>query len=139
MATPDLRRLADRVAERRNGLNLSIKRAAELGPMSKDTWIRVEAGESVQRQTYTKVEAVLHWAVGSCRKVLDGGEPTSLPDEDHHRITVVPPEDLETEIRDAVQGALIATTDDLTTAQVRQVHERAIEVLRARGVLPPKD
>jgi transcriptional regulator with XRE-family HTH domain len=138
VATPDLRRLADRVVERRKGLNLSIKRAAALAPMSKDTWIRVEAGKQVQNQTYDRVELVLHWTVGSCRKVLDGGEPMSLPDTEAHRITAVPKEDLEAEIRDAVQGALISTTDDLTSSEIRSVNERAIEILRDRGVLPPK-
>lgn len=107
--------------------------------MSKDTWIRVEAGKEVQGQTYDKVEAVLRWTVGSCRKVLDGGEPVPLDDGPGAKMTAVPVEDLEVEIRDAVQGALIATTDDLTAAQIRSVNERAIKVLRARGVLPPKD
>jgi transcriptional regulator with XRE-family HTH domain len=140
VSTPDLRRLADRVVERRKGLNLSIKRAAALAPMSKDTWIRVEAGKQVQNQTYDKVELVLHWTVGSCRKVLDGGDPMLLPDSEAQRITPVPKEDLaEAEIRDAVQGALISTTDDLTSSEIRSVNERAIEILRDRGVLPPKD
>jgi hypothetical protein len=139
VSTPDLRRLADCVVERRKGLNLSIKRAAALAPMSKDTWIRVEAGKEVQGQTYDKVEGVLHWTVGSCRKVLDGGDPMLLPDSDSQRITPVPPEDLAVAVGDAVQDALIATTDDLTSAKIRDVTEHAIKILRDRGVLPPTD
>lgn len=139
VSTPDLRRLADCVVERRKGLNLSIKRAAALAPMSKDTWIRVEGGKEVQGQTYDKVESVLRWTVGSCRKVLDGGEPMLLPDVGSHRIMPVPPGDLAAAVGDAVQDALIATTDDLTSAKIRDVTERAIEILRERGVLPPND
>lgn len=107
--------------------------------MSKDTWIRVEAGKEVQGQTYDKVEGVLHWTVGSCRKVLDGGDPMLLPDSDSQRITPVPPEDLAVAVGDAVQDALIATTDDLTSAKIRDVTEHAIKILRDRGVLPPTD
>lgn len=138
VSTPDLQRLANHVLRRRKGLNLSVKRAAALGPMSKDTWMRVEAGLEAQHQTYGKVEKVLHWSVGSCRKVLDGGEPALLPDTEGHRIESVPRENLEAEVRDAVQGALIFTTDHLTSSEIRNVNERAIEILRQRGVLPPK-
>lgn len=138
VATPDLQRLAARVSERRLGLNLSIKRAAVLAGLSKDTWMRVEAGESVRHLTYDKVETALRWTIGSCRKIMDGGEAVDLDDQVSH-IAVVLPEDLEEEIRDAVQGALISTTDDLTSSQIRDVNERAIAVLRARGILPPRD
>jgi hypothetical protein len=137
VSTPDLQGLASRVLERRKGLNLSIKRAAALGPMSKATWMRVEAGLEAQHQTYDKVERVLRWTVGSCRKILEGGEPVPLADPPG-RITSVPPENLEAEIRDAVQNALISTTDDLTSSKIRSVNERAIAILRERGILPDK-
>lgn len=139
VSTPDLQRLADRVIARRKGLNLSIKRAAVLAPLSKDTWIRVEAGKDVQGGSYDKVEGVLRWRIGSCRNVLDGGEPMLLPDEDGSRITAVPPEDVAAVAGGAVQDALIATTDTLTSAEIRNATERAVEFLRERGVLPPED
>lgn len=138
VSTPDLQRLANRVIERRKSLNLSIKRAAVLGPLSKDTWMRVEAGKDVQGQTYDKVEGVLRWTVGSCRKVLDGGEPMLLPDADSGRITSVPQEDVAAVAGSAVQDALIATTDNLTSAEIRNVTERAVEILRERGIIPPE-
>lgn len=134
---PDLGRLAARVTKRRLRLNLSIKRAAALADgMAKDTWTRVEDGKVVRHETYDRVESALGWTVGSCRKVMDGGEPSLLADND--AVAVVPPEDLEVEVRGAVQGALIATTDELTAAQIRDINERAIGILRQRGVLPPE-
>lgn len=90
--------------------------------------------------TYDKVEVALRWTAGSCQKVMDGGESVPLDDggESRHQIMSVPPETLEGEVRSAVQNALIATTDDLSSAQIRQVNELAIDFLRGRGVLPPK-
>jgi transcriptional regulator with XRE-family HTH domain len=140
VATPDLQRLAEHATRRRLQLNLSVIRAAGMAGISKDTWKRVERGEPVRHMTYDKIEEALHWTVGSCRKILDGGEAVILDDEvEADPIKPIPSEALEVEIRDAVQGALIATTDDLTAAQIRSVNERAIEVLRSRGILPPKD
>jgi transcriptional regulator with XRE-family HTH domain len=139
--TPDLDRLADAVKNRRIQLNLSIRRAAEAAGVSKDTWMRVESGGGVRHMTYDKIEAVLGWTVGGCRKIMDGQEPVLLDldvDADA-RFTAVPPEMLEAEVGTAVQGALIATTDDLTAAQIRQINERVIELLRARGILPPAE
>lgn len=109
--------------------------------VSKDTWKRVEHGLAVRHMTYDKIESALGWTVGSCRKIMDGGDAVlfDVGVGATAHITTVSPETLEDEIRDAVQGALIATTDDLTTAQVRQINERAIAVLRERGILPASD
>jgi transcriptional regulator with XRE-family HTH domain len=138
--TPDLPRLASSVATRRLQLNLSILRAADLAGVSKDTWKRVERGEPVRHVTYDKIESALGWTAGSCRKIMNGGEATMIDDGADAGYTIaIPPEALEGEIRDAVQGALVASTDDLTAAQIRQVNERAIAVLRERGILPPED
>lgn len=141
VSTPDLQRLAERVKKRRLQLNLSVIRAADLAGLSKDTWKRVEEALPVRHITYDKVEVALRWTVGSCRKIVEGGEAVILDDAGAFgaQITPVPPEMLEAEIRDAVQGALIATADDLTAAKIRQVNERAIAVLRERGILPPGD
>lgn len=140
VATPDLRRLAERVAQRRRELNLPVTRAAAAADVSRDTWKRVERGEPVRHLTYDKLEAALRWTAGSCQKVMDGGEAVPLDGGSGTgpQITPVPPETLEGEVRSAVQGALIATTDDLSSAQIREINDRAIEVLRNRGVLPPR-
>lgn len=141
VATPDLRRLAERVAQRRRELNLPVTRAAEAAGVSRDTWKRVERGEPVRHLTYDKIEAALRWTAGSCRKIMDGGDSVPLDggSESGPQIMSVPPETLEGEVRSAVQSALIATTDDLSSAQIREINERAIEFLRGRGVLPPKE
>lgn len=140
VSTPDLRRLAACVERRRLQLNLSVIRASAAAGVSKDTWKRVERGQIVRHLSYDKIEQALLWSIGSCRKIMDGGEAVLLDgDPADSQIRSVPPEDLEVEIRDAVQGALISTTDDLTASQIRQVNEHAIEVLRARGVLPPRN
>lgn len=139
VSTPDLQRLAERIADRRNRLGLSVRRAATLAGVSKDTWTRLEAALPVRHSTYDKAELTLGWTAGSCRKITDGGDPVLLEDAGSAPgTTAVPPETLEVEVRDAVQGALIASTDELTTAQIREVNEHAIAILRARGILPPK-
>lgn len=139
--TPDLRRLATTVQRRRLQLNLPVTSAAATASVSRDTWKRVERGEPVRHMTYDRIETALGWTTGSCQKVMDGGEADLLDGDVEAGSTIrsIPPELLEADIRDAIQGALIATTDDLTTAQIRQVNERAIEVLRARGILPPAE
>jgi transcriptional regulator with XRE-family HTH domain len=138
MSEPDLQRLAGAVYNRRLQLNLSMRRVAEMAAVSKDTWMRVEDGKPVRHMTYDKIESTLGWATGSCRNVMEGGEALLLGDDDAGlRIAAVSPEMLEVEIRGAVQGALIASTDDLTAAQIREVNERAIAALRERGILPP--
>lgn len=137
VSTPDLQRLAERVKRRRLHLNLAVKRAAAAVGMSKDTWLRVEAGLPVRPSTYDKVEDVLRWSVGSCRKTIEGGDPIDLdPDDSVVEYRHVPTELLETEIRQAVQGAMVAGTD-LTADKIREVNERAIAALREKGLLPP--
>lgn len=140
VSTPDLQRLAERVKKRRLDLNLAVKRAASAAGMSKDTWIRVEAGLVVRHQTYDKVEDVLRWTTGSCRKALEGGDPVEvdLDDEPPVEYRRVPVEMLEPEVRQAIQNSMVAGTD-LTADKIREVSERAIAVLRERGLLPPSE
>lgn len=133
MATPDLQRLAARVTKRRLELNLSLKRAANAAKLSKDTWARVENAEKVRHITYDKLEGALGWTVGSCRKILDGGEPIPLDGE--IEFASVPAEQQETVIRQAVQDAMVASTD-LNANKIRAINERVIETLRERGILP---
>lgn len=129
------------MTERRLQLNLSVIRAADMADISKDTWKRVERASPVRHLTYDKIEAALGWTVGSCRKIADGGEPVLLDDEQDGaaHIVPVPPDVLEDEFRGAVQGALIASTDGMTTSTIREVNDRAIAILRARGILPAED
>lgn len=78
---PDYARLAKAVERRRTALNLSIKAAATLAPMSPITWTRVENGQHVRGLTYAGIDRVLRWEPGSASDVLAGGQVTLLPDE----------------------------------------------------------
>lgn len=126
--------------QRRLQLNLSIKRAAVMAELSKDTWMRVENGDAVRHMTYDKVEGALDWTIGSCRKIIEGGEPALLDPELNSDVEYasVPPAELEERIRQAVQGAMVAVTDD-SASVIRDVNDRAIQALRAAGVLPEAD
>ncbi|MBQ1163696.1 hypothetical protein KBZ21_37495, partial [Streptomyces sp. A73] len=73
--------------------------------MSKDTWLKIERGETGRAGSYAKVESALHWAPGSCQDILDGGKP--VPDEpldDSHVVAVVPVEEREGVARQAVES-----------------------------------
>lgn len=126
------------MTRRRLELNLSIKRAAGITHMSKDTWIRVEKGQVVQLSTYDRVEETLGWTVGSCRKIFDGGEPIALDSDldGATEIASVPPGELEAGIRQVVQDAMVTGTE-LNASKIRAVNERVIDMLRDRGYLPP--
>lgn len=135
----DLERLADRVKQRRIELELGIEPAARSAGMSKDTWKRVEAGLTVRDTSYAKIDQALAWAVGSCAKIADGGDPVEAgPAESKVEFASVPPDAMEAEVRQAVQNAMVAGTD-LTADKIRQVNEAAIRVLRERGILPPAE
>lgn len=141
MATPDLQRLAALIKRRRRELNLSVVRAARAAGMSRDTWSRIESGLPARLMNYDKIEDVLQWAVGSCQKIMDGGEPveTGSPDERSAvEYAPVPPEMLEEEVRQAVAGAMVAGTN-LTGDRIREVSDEAIAYLRKRGILRVPD
>jgi hypothetical protein len=78
MAPSDLPRLATLVKQRRLGLRLARKAAADAAGVSKDTWRRVEEGEPVREMSYAKIEPILKWTPGSCLAILAGGEPELL-------------------------------------------------------------
>lgn len=137
MAT-DLDRLADRVQLRRKQLRLGIEPAAKLAEMSKDTWKRVEAGLNVRATSYTGIEAALQWAVGSCRRILDGEEPIinePLRPGSDERIAEIPKSVLERVVGDAVTSAAIATKGSLTGDEILELNERVLKELRERGVI----
>ncbi|MBQ1164822.1 helix-turn-helix domain-containing protein, partial [Streptomyces sp. A73] len=74
----DLKRLGKHVERRRIELYPSRKAAADTVGMSKDTWRKIERGETVRAGSYAKVESALHWAPGSCQDILDGGKPVPV-------------------------------------------------------------
>ncbi|WP_406418295.1 helix-turn-helix domain-containing protein [Streptomyces sp. NBC_01614] len=135
---PDLERLAARVKQRRTELRLGIEPAAKLAGISKDTWKRVEAGLTHRDTSYTGIETALQWAVGSCRRILDGEEPIINqpiePGSDTH-IAEIPKSTLERAVGDAVTSAAIATKGSLTGDEIVELNARVLKELRERGVI----
>jgi transcriptional regulator with XRE-family HTH domain len=80
--TTDYDRLADYVLSRRTVLG--IDRAGVAGRMgvSTKTVERIELSRSVRSGTLAKLELALGWTPGSARRVLDGGEPTLVEQEE---------------------------------------------------------
>lgn len=144
MAPSDLRdldRLARAAKARRLELGLARnKTAAEIG-ISKHTWKRVEEGQPIRDVLYTKIDAALGWAPGSCILVAEGGDPIpSEPSDDLEgaRIsTVVEPlgPDAGEEVKRAVQVASLGTTN-LSADEIRALSDRVVEDLRKRGIIP---
>jgi hypothetical protein len=140
MASPDLPRLALRVKKRRLELGLARNTTAVEYGMSKSTWKRVEEGLPVREMNYAKIERALLWATGSCVRILEGGDPIPIERSEAGSVDFasVPADDMEGEIRQAVQNAMVAGTN-LTADRIREVNEIAIELLKKRGILPMGD
>lgn len=135
---PDLERLATRVQERRLHLRLGIEPAARAVGMSKDTWKRVEAAQTVRDTSYAGIERALHWAPGSCRRILAGGDPVIVeesPAGDDSTIAVIPKDELERHVGDSVNAAALGVKGDLTAEQILDLNQRVLEELRRRGVI----
>jgi hypothetical protein len=132
----DLRRLADAVTTRRTELHLSVDECARRAAMSNTTWHRVEDGLGVRDTTYTRVEGILDWPHDTCRQILEDPAFTPFPSETVKGARYSQPPFAEEAVRQAVQSATIATTPDLTGAQITALQEGVIEELRRRGLLP---
>jgi hypothetical protein len=147
-ATPEaLQRLGALVAGRRAELRLERRPAARLAGISNTTWKRVEEAHSVRDVSYAAMEPVLRWAYGSCLKILAGGEPTPIADDDS-----APPSDPEPtreliaegdgyqvfrhvpadDLRDAVRSAAIAVIPGTTGAEIQEMERIVEEELRKR-------
>lgn len=139
MAPRDYARLATAARKRRLELGLALTDAsAKAGGTSKGTWQRVERGEGIRDSNYAKIDGLLQWAPGSCMAVLTGGDPVSaVPVDGAPGVVVsdIDPEVAEARGREIVQLAAIATTDGLTSDQIRALSERAIADLRKAGLI----
>ncbi|MFJ4932350.1 hypothetical protein ACIP8U_00565 [Streptomyces pseudovenezuelae] len=137
--TRDYNRLAKEARHRRHDLSLPLTDGnAKMAEVSKGTWQRVERGMPIRDTNYVKIDNLLMWAPGSCIRVLEGGEPvevdamTGLPEAQK---SLIPPEALASEARDAVQLALIATAKGTTAEEIREMSERVVRELRERGLI----
>ncbi|MYR28652.1 MULTISPECIES: hypothetical protein [unclassified Streptomyces] len=140
MPTDDahLKRLADRVKDRRLALNLARKRAAQMAGMSKDTWYRIEDASPVRDMSYAKIDEPLQWAPGSARSVLEGREPipvTPVEGAAPAQVAEVPSADLDERAREAIQLGLLATSSPLTADEIRDLSDRVLQQLRERGII----
>jgi hypothetical protein len=139
MAPSDLDRLATAARKRRRELGLALNdQNAKAGGTSKGTWQRVEKGEPIRPTNYVKIDGLLQWAPGSCIGILEGG--TAVPadaskSERGTAISELPPEAHDAEVRDVIRLAAIATTDGLTSEEIRALSARAVKDLRAAGLL----
>jgi transcriptional regulator with XRE-family HTH domain len=133
-----LNRLAAIARTRRHELGMSINALAAAAGTSVNTYRRIERGEFAREIGYMKIEPVLGWAPGSISDILKGAPgPTLIEDESEEvTYTEVPKRVLEDEdIAQAVTSAVVASTDTLTIAQVREITAHAVAELKRRGLL----
>lgn len=140
MAPSDLDRLAAAARKRRVELGLALNdKNAQAGGTSKGTWQRVEKGMPIRVTNYTKIDALLQWAPGSCIAVIEGrvAVPTRAAESDPDvAISTIPPEAIAEEARDVVKGSLtVAATKGLTVEQVLELSERVVADLKKHGLL----
>ena len=76
MGTPAHIRLGELIRQRREAMGIyTMVEAARRSGLTRETWAKVERGESAKAVTYRKIEDLLNWMPGSCGSVLAGGEP----------------------------------------------------------------
>jgi len=138
MTTPALERLGQLVQARRAELKLGVEPAAKLAGISKDTWKRVEAGLKVWDRSFAGIETALQWASGSCRIILDGGDPIiSEPSKESAaaQLTQIPQSELERRAGDAIRSALLGIKGSLTADEILDLNARILKEFRERGVI----
>ncbi|MFG2748080.1 hypothetical protein [Streptomyces xanthophaeus] len=139
MAPSDLDRLATAARKRRRQLGLALTdNTAKAGGTSKGTWQRVEKGEAIRATNYVKIDGLLKWAPGSCLAILDGGDPVPVDPSAAERGTVISeltPEMHDAKARNVIQLAVVATTDGLTSEEIRALSDRAFQDLRDAGLI----
>lgn len=78
MADEDWQRLGDYVVARRIALGMRDRRSLAVATgVTERTLGKVETGRRVSASTLGALDNHLHWAPGSCRQVLAGGEPAA--------------------------------------------------------------
>ena len=142
MATPlerDLDRLARYVTKRRHDLGMGRDAIARTVGLAKGTWTRLEQGSAIRDVNYAKVDKALHWAVGSCVSVAEGREPVPLQEGEVAPGVVaatVPVEDMGDAVRQSVESASIAVTNNLTAQEIRDLSAKVVAILKERGLIP---
>lgn len=135
----DLQRLAALAHARRADLGIPLNDdTAKAAGVAKGTWQRVEKGMPIRVTNYVKIDDALKWAPGSCRRILDGGDPIivapSEADPDM-RISEISAADLKRTVGDAVTRAAMITKGTLTADEILELNRRVLEELKERGVI----
>ncbi|MFR0351835.1 hypothetical protein [Streptomyces sp. MCC20] len=142
-----LQKLSALVTQRRVALGLRSKEAAakhcDLSPM---TYRKIEAGERVTDTSYAKLEIGFAFRPGSCKTVLDGADSITLQDGteiiEGGQITrtQVDVDALSEELRREYIDAATVTVPGISLGEAqemsRQAVERAVKIMRKRGILP---
>lgn len=134
-----LARLATLVAQRRLAMGLDKIDVARASDLTITTYGKIEKGLSVRDSSYGKLEPVLGWAPGSCLDVLRGADSPALI-TGHIGPAATSPvldEDLAEDVASAVQDAAIHVSDTLSSSEIRKLKAEVVDLLRARGKLPP--
>jgi hypothetical protein len=139
----DFDRLATVAKRRRAELGIALNDAnARRGGVSRNTWVRVEKGLPIRETNYVKIDNLLQWAPGSCMAVLNGGDPvlaSGAAGASDAQKSTIPADVFDSESRDLVQLALIATAKDATPEEIRAMSERVArdlgKYLRDRGLI----
>lgn len=138
MATPDLDRLAKYVKAHRMELFPSRKAAADAAGISKDTWQKVEEGETVRESTYAKIDRTLGWATGSCASITEGSEPILVAASGG--TTPAPAEPLSADaVRRAAFEAARAKLPNAPIGDIDAFSDELVEVLRKAGAVAERD
>lgn len=110
------RELGEFIRETREGLGLTMRKAAQSAEISRTTWAQIEAGEPGRGLSYAAIEATLSLPRGTCRSILDGKPAPEVGSPQMDRG--------EVEIRES--GLPLDVQEEL-----RRVHDRAYEDLRS--------
>lgn len=130
-----LQRLATLVINRRSSLGMNKIDVARAAQIQINTYSKVEEGKSVRPVTYGKIEPVINWAKGSCLDILRGAAgPTVIePGPAGTVFSPIQSGDLADDVAAAVQDAVVAVSDTLTAAEIRELKRRVVEELVKRG------
>ena len=134
---PEYVRLAETVRARRLELEMPIARAAATAGVSKDTWKRIEEGKPVRELTYAKMENVLDWAAGSIGEILDGATDVATSERSPAAAQAQAGGLNEEDLIQALAGAMVAATDTLTAAEIRDITGKVVHELKRRGLIQP--
>ncbi len=104
---------------------------AKAADITINTYMKIEDGKPVRDLTYSKIETVLQWALGSCQEALRGGDPTVAEKlTDGVVVSPMTDDDLEGDVGQAVTNAAIAVADSMSAADIRELKQRVIDELR---------